>query len=72
MRAIIRCRPLQHLIITIGLPNAAMGLRPMSFEYVGFAVLVINKVDFRQAHQHRLAVNQFVFHFDAAADNLLG
>jgi hypothetical protein len=49
--------------------------RPAVDEFLNahrFAVLVINKINFREAHQHGFAVNQFIFNFYATTDNLLG
>jgi hypothetical protein len=63
---------LQHLQIAVGI--AERGDRSPADVLVDadrLAGLVVDEVDLRQAHQHRLAVAHFIFRLDAAADDLL-
>jgi hypothetical protein len=65
--------PLEHLQVAVRIAEGGDGAAAnMHVDANGLARLVVNEVQLRQAHQHRRAVAQREFRFDAAARDLLG
>jgi len=65
--------PLDHLQVAVGVAESGDGPpADVHLNADGFTRLVVDKVDFRQPHQHGRAVAQLETGLDAAADDLLG
>ena len=71
-----RCRQsvhCEHLQVAIGVSEGGDGAAAdVLMDADRLAFLVVNEVQLRQAHEHRLAVAHFELRLDAAADDLLG
>src|SRR6516165_5969842 len=66
-------RPLQHLQVSVGVAESE-NWPPCdkSVDGHGLANLVVDEVDLRQSHQHRLAISHLKLGLNGAANDLLG
>ena len=64
-------RVFQHFLVAAGVTKGGDGTAAdVPVDGDGFAILVVIKVQFRQTHEHGLAVAHFEFRLDAAANDL--
>ena len=72
-RADARGRPLEHLQVAVGVAECCDGTAAdVLVDAERFARIVVDEVDLRQEHDHRLAAAHFELRLHAAADDLLG